>query len=136
MEYAVFLDTAPCGILFFSNMICLSIELKCRMLIAMMKELDPIGSEARKSRRLKRRQHTSPGPNNCWHVDGYVKLKPYGFPIHSAIDGYSHCLTWLRVGRRNKNHVVIAKYCHYHVWKNLVAALVQKIGLWQLCSVT
>ena len=24
-----------------------------------------------------------------WDVDGYDKLKPYGFCIHGAIDGYS-----------------------------------------------
>ena len=23
-----------------------------------------------------------------WHVDGYDKLKPFGFPIHGCIDGY------------------------------------------------
>ena len=22
-----------------------------------------------------------------WHIDGYDKLKPYGFPIHGCIDG-------------------------------------------------
>ena len=28
------------------------------------------------------------GPNYLWHMDGYDKLKPYGFCIHGAIDGY------------------------------------------------
>ena len=28
------------------------------------------------------------GSNWCWHMDGYDKLKPYGFPIHACIDGY------------------------------------------------
>ena len=29
------------------------------------------------------------GPNWVWHLnlDGYDKLKPYGFPIHGCIDG-------------------------------------------------
>ena len=27
------------------------------------------------------------GPNWCWHIDGYDKLKPFGFPIHACIDG-------------------------------------------------
>ena len=28
------------------------------------------------------------GPNYVWHMDGYDKLKPYGFAIHACIDGY------------------------------------------------
>ena len=27
------------------------------------------------------------GPDFCWHIDGYDKLKPYGFAIHGCIDG-------------------------------------------------
>jgi hypothetical protein len=27
------------------------------------------------------------GPNFVWHLDGYDKLKPYGFAIHGCIDG-------------------------------------------------
>ena len=33
------------------------------------------------------------------HVDGYDRLKPYGFPIHSAIDGFSRRILWLHVTR-------------------------------------
>ena len=29
----------------------------------------------------------APGLNQAWHMDGYDKLKPFGFPIHGAIDG-------------------------------------------------
>ena len=35
-----------------------------------IKTLDPLGVELRKSHRLKRRMHTSRGPNFMWHVDG------------------------------------------------------------------
>lgn len=28
------------------------------------------------------------GPNFLWHVDGYDKLKQFGFAIHGAIVGY------------------------------------------------
>lgn len=35
------------------------------------------------------------------HVDGYDKLKPYGFPIHGAIDGLSRKIMWLKVCRSN-----------------------------------
>lgn len=54
-----------------------------------IRELDPEGTELRKSRCLKRRQYHNPGPNYAWHVDGYDKLKPWGFPIHGCIDGFS-----------------------------------------------
>ena len=49
-------------------------------------------------------------PNYVWHVDGYDKLKPYGFCIHGAIDGYSRLILWLEVLNSNNSSGVIAKY--------------------------
>ena len=43
-----------------------------------------------------------------WHADGYAKLKPYGLPIHGAIDGFSRRIIWLKVVRTNNNPVVPA----------------------------
>ena len=43
-----------------------------------------------------------------WHLDGYDKLKPFGFPIHGAIDGYSRRILWLRVMCTNNDPQVIA----------------------------
>ena len=57
-----------------------------------------------------RRQYACPGPNYIWHIDGYDKLKPFGFAIHGAIDGYSRRILWLEVGPSNNNPSVIAKY--------------------------
>ena len=74
-----------------------------------LKQLDPDGTEERKRHRLKRTYRSS-GPNECWHIDGYDKLKPFGFPVHRAIDGYSRCVLWLKVTRTNNNPEVIAKY--------------------------
>ena len=54
-----------------------------------MKTLDPLGVGFRKSNKLKRRMYTSRGPNFMWHMDGYGKLKLFGFPTHGCIDGYS-----------------------------------------------
>lgn len=31
------------------------------------------------------------GPDFVWHLDGYDKLKPYGFAIHGCIDGLVLC---------------------------------------------
>ena len=38
---------------------------------------------------LRRRSYTNPGTNFAWHIDGYDKLKPYGFPIHGGVDSLS-----------------------------------------------
>ena len=64
-------------------------------------EFDPEGVSARKAHRLKRRVYKNPGPNYSWHLDGYDKLKPWGFPIHGCIDGYSRRILWLKVTRSN-----------------------------------
>ena len=55
-----------------------------------LREIDPEGSEDRKAHRLKKRKYINPGPNYAWHCDGnYDKLKPFGFPIHGCINGWS-----------------------------------------------
>ena len=74
-----------------------------------LQSLDPDGVEQRSRRRLRRRQYHSKGPNYIWHIDGYDKLKPYGFCVHGAIDGYSRRIMWLEVGRSN-NPRLIASY--------------------------
>ena len=68
---------------------------------SILKELDPVGSENRRRHRLQRRRYVNPGPNFAWHVDGYDKLKPWGFPVHGAIDGFSRRILWLQVTRSN-----------------------------------
>ena len=74
-----------------------------------LKELDPEGCEVRRAKCLRRRKYRNPGPNHVWHMDGYDKLKPYGFPVHGCIDGFSRRILWLEVGRTNNNPAVIAK---------------------------
>ena len=75
-----------------------------------LKELDPIGVRNRSTKKFTRRRYTSVGPNYMWHIDGYDKLKPFGFAIHGAIDGYSRKILWLQVGSSNNNPKVIASY--------------------------
>jgi hypothetical protein len=76
----------------------------------LLKEMDPEGAELRKRHRLKRRAYHNPGPNYSWHIDGYDKLKCWGFPIHGAIDGYSRRILWLRVTRSNNSPNQIASF--------------------------
>lgn len=82
-----------------------------RQIVAdIMKELDPEGCQKRKARSLERRRYLSPGPDYTWHVDGYDKLKPYGFPIHGCIDGWSRKIMWLKVTKSNNNLDIIANF--------------------------
>ncbi len=57
------------------------------MVLAGQRLFDPEGVESRKRRILQRRIYRNPGPNFAIHIDGYDKLKAYGFAIHGAIDG-------------------------------------------------
>ena len=76
-----------------------------------LKTLDPDGVERRSKRKLKRRKYHCKGPNYIWHNDEYNKLKPFGFCIHGAIDGYSRRI-WLEVGSSNNNpriNIIVGK---------------------------
>ena len=66
--------------------------------------------EQRARHRLTRRTYISTGTNYTWYIDGYDKLKPFGFIIHGARDGYSGKIIWLFVGSRNNDPKVIAYY--------------------------
>ena len=75
-----------------------------------IKAIDPEGVAERGRRRLKRRVYSNNGPNFLWHMDGYDKLKPFGFAIHGGIDGYSRRIMWLNVGSSNNDPAIIATY--------------------------
>ena len=75
-----------------------------------LRQIDPQASTARQARRLHRIRYISPGPNACWHVDGYDKLKSYGLPIHGCVDGFSSNILWLKVTRNNNNPIIPAYF--------------------------
>ena len=75
-----------------------------------LKILDPEGVENRSRHRLRRRRYHTKGPNYLWHIDGYDKLKPYGFCVHGAIDGFSRKVLWLEVASSNNNPRIVAQY--------------------------
>jgi len=80
---------------------------------SIMKLLDPPGLHAKQRRRLRRRRYVGSGPNHCWHLDGYDKLKPYVICIHGCIDGFSREVIWLRAYKTNNDPKVIARYYMY-----------------------
>jgi hypothetical protein len=112
------------------------------MVQRILRALDPEGSDDRRSHRLKRRRYINPGPNFAWHVDGYDKLKPYGFPVHGCIDGFSRRILWLKVCRTNNDPAVTAGFylecvrsvsgCSILLRQTVVPRMV----LWPPCSVT
>ena len=81
------------------------VNIKREVVMKLLRELDPNGSENRKAHRLRRRQYVSVGPNFCWHADGHSKLKPYGLPIYDCVDGFSSKILWLTVSRTNNNPI-------------------------------
>jgi len=80
------------------------------MVASLLREIDPEGVESRKRRVFRRRTYVSPGPNFCWHLDGYDKLKSFGFSIHACVDGFSRRILWIELQRSNKDPKVMAKY--------------------------
>lgn len=78
-----------------------------RLLLGLM---DPEGVALRRHGRLHRRQYICKGPNHVWHIDGWDKLKQFGFAVHACIDGFSRKVLWLHVGRSNNNPAIIAGY--------------------------
>ena len=75
-----------------------------------LKTLDPEGVEERSKRRLRRRVYISKRPNYQWHIDGYDKLRPFGFFIHGCIEGFSRKILWLEVAESNHDPKLIANY--------------------------
>lgn len=43
----------------------------------LLKIIYPYGVELGAQHRLKNRQHWNRGPNNLWHIDGYLKLRSW-----------------------------------------------------------
>ncbi len=73
--------------------------------------IDPEGVQNRRRHRLRRRRYSTLGPNFLlWHLDGWDKLKPYGFCVHGCVDGFSRRILWLEVASSNKDPKVVANY--------------------------
>ena len=91
-----------------------------------LSSIDPDGVSLRSRHCLRRRQYISKGPSFIIHLDGYDKLKPFGFAIHGAIDGFSRRILWLSVGPSNNNPRIIAGYyINYLIEQGRVPRLVR-----------
>ena len=61
----------------------------------------PRRREAQKHTRVRRRQYNTPGPNFLWHINGWDKIKPYGFSVYACIDEFLRLAAMAR-GIHNK----------------------------------
>ncbi|XP_057190659.1 uncharacterized protein LOC130554804 [Triplophysa rosa] len=104
------------GQLFGYRMMWLALQQKHKLrvkrddVMRLLKELNPRGTDQRTRRRFVRRTYHSMGPNYLWHVDGYDKLKQFGFGLSGCIDGFSRRVLWLICGHINNDPAVIASY--------------------------
>lgn len=87
-----------------------NLTVKQSTVLSVMNVVDPDGIEKRSRYKLKRRQYKVPGPNHLWHIDGFDKLKKYGFAIHGCVDGFSRRVLWLESSMTNNKPEVIAYY--------------------------
>ena len=67
-----------------------------------IREVDPKGLEARRSRALHRREHSVPCPLYLWHIDGNDKLIRYRIVIHVGMDGYSQTIVFIDANDNNR----------------------------------
>ena len=77
-------------------------------LMSPLQELDPQGVSIRRRKKMKFSCHRSLGPIGCWNIDGYDKIKSFGFPIIRCIDGLSRKILWLEIVNSNNDPFVTA----------------------------
>lgn len=66
----------------------LGLHLQRDRIICSTRRVNPIGPAVRGAEPIERRVYHVTRPNSVWHMDGYLKLGPYGIVIHGTIDGY------------------------------------------------
>lgn len=87
------------------------LTLKQSSVLKLLQIIDPEGIKVRFRRGLGRRKNYSvPGPNHIWNMDGYDKLKPYGFALQGCVDGFSRKVLWAKVGTTNNKPEVVAHH--------------------------
>ena len=91
-----------------------------------MKSLDPEGVTLRSGHKLRTRTYRLQGPNFIWHIDGCDKLKPLGFAMDGATDGYSCKILWLKVLPSNNNPKIIGSlYLNYVIQSKVTPKIIR-----------
>ena len=87
-----------------------SLHVKQSTVLKYLHLIDPHGVESRRRCRLSRTRYSVPGSDFLWHLDGWDKLKKYGFSVNGCVDGWSRFVVWLEVSTTNNKPEVIAHY--------------------------
>ena len=104
--------------------------------------MDQEGREHRRAQSLERRNilYFLSGPNHTWHVDGYDKLIPYGFPVHGRIDGWSQKMCLTVTSQTTIQELLLISI--WTMWQSYEAVqwnwgltVEQKRAWWQQCNV-
>lgn len=75
-----------------------------------LNRVDSEGRQERKSKTVKRRVYSVPGPHHLWHLDGHHKLKNFHLVIHAAVDGYTRLCTFVRCNDNNEARTVLQDF--------------------------
>lgn len=88
------------------------IHLPMHLAFDMLKQNYPDWVDLRYQALRKRRSgFTNPGPHYTWSIDGYCKLRDFGFEVYGAIDAYSREIQWLYIGHNGLTaRAVLAQY--------------------------
>lgn len=79
-----------------------NLNVKCSTILEWMNVIDPEILDRRYHNRLKKRELDGPGLNFTWYVDGFDKLKKFGFAITDCV--WSHIGTTIKKPEVTENH--------------------------------
>lgn len=86
------------------------IHVSYRFVMELLREIDPVGLEFRKRRKLKRRVYYAEGPDWQWCYDGHDKLQAFGFKLHACVDAWSGKIMWFKIWPGNSDPNDVARW--------------------------
>ena len=90
--------------------LCVGIAVPRQAIRDKVKELYPESVNNRKRKTIVRREYTSNGPHDCWHVDGNHKLRKYRLCVHGAVDGFTRLVVMMRCSDNNRAVTVLMAF--------------------------
>jgi len=83
---------------------------QCRKLISDYNTVtDPLGVQARRAGRIRRRVFYAAGVNHMWAFDQHDKWQKYGLRLHIGVEPFTGLILWLIIWWNNSNPKVPAR---------------------------
>lgn len=60
--------------------------------------------------KVRRRVYKVPWANSLWHINGHMKLNPYGIVIHGGVDGHLHMVGFMVAADNNRASTVLGAF--------------------------